>query len=57
MTEKLFTDLCTLLDAIEMALADEDAELAHELVISRFEIMEGHGLTVEFTGPASGKVQ
>lgn len=63
MTEELFTELCTLLDAIEMALNDNDDDptlailLARDKVQQRFEIMKRHGLTVEFGGLASGTMQ
>ena len=55
--EGVFGDWAGLLDAIEMALGEEDLERAHELVKGRFAMAEKHGLTVEFTGmPASGSV-
>lgn len=54
--EQIFLDLSSLLDGIEMALNEEDYERAEQLVKGRFDIVEKHGLTVEFTGMlASGK--
>lgn len=41
------SNLCTLLDNLEMALRDEDYDTALELVMSRFDVAEKHGLTVE----------
>ena len=55
--EGLFRDWAGLLDAIEMALGEEDYDRAEELVNGRFAMAEKHGLTVSFTGmPASGSV-
>ena len=53
--EGLFGDWAGLLDAIEMALGEEDYERAETLVSGRFAMAEKYGLTVEFTGmPAIG---
>ncbi len=53
--QAVFCDLSTLLDAIENALNERDGERAEKLVKGRFDLVEKHGLTVEFTGmPVSG---
>ena len=53
--EAIFKDYSSLLDAIELALGEENYERAETLVKGRFCIVEAHGLTVEFTGmPVSG---
>ena len=55
--EDVFCELSTLLDAIEIALDEEDYEKAERLVASRFRLVEKHGLTVEITGVlASGRL-
>ena len=54
--EGVFHEWATLLDAIELALNDEDGDRAYELVKGRFDMAEKYGLTVEFTEiPASGE--
>lgn len=54
--EGAFFAFATLLDAIELALGDEDYDRAESLVKGRFDIVEEHGLTVDFTGmPVSGE--
>lgn len=53
--EGIFHDWSALLDAIELALNNEEFPRAYELVKGRFEIVVKHGLTVEWTGmPVSG---
>lgn len=52
--QAVFCDLSTLLDAIEKALGEGDAARAEELVKGRFDLVEKHGLTVEFTGMPAG---
>lgn len=54
--EGAFLAFASLLDAIELALGDEEYDRAEDLVKGRFDIVEEHGLTVEFTGmPVSGE--
>ena len=52
--EKWATDLCTLMDEIEMALADEDMDRAEQLVAGRFNIGEQNGFRFVIEGQASG---
>ena len=49
------SDLCTLLDRIEMVADDSDA--VKKLCRFRFEIAEKHGMTVEFFGPQTSRDQ
>lgn len=48
--EKWATDLCSLLDAIEMALRNDDTDRALELVMGRFQIAEDNGLEIRALG-------
>ena len=50
-------DMCSLLDAIEMALSDGEIEKAHTLIIGRHQIAEAHGLKVEFMGTQAAGIQ
>lgn len=49
-------DLSSLLDAIEMALREEDYDRARQLVAGRFDIAEKHGLRVVPMGVQAGGV-
>ena len=49
--------MCSLLDAIEQRLQDDDTVGALNLVQGRFEIAEKHGFDVVFNGLASGRIQ
>ncbi len=55
--EKWAVDLMSLLDAIEMALIDNDEDSAKELVMGRFGIVEKHGFSVEITGTQARGLQ
>ena len=52
--EEWASELCALLDRIEMVADDEDA--VRDLCRQRFAVAEKHGLTVVFGEPASGMV-
>ena len=43
-------EMCTLLDAIEIALSEDDPDWAKLLVAGRFEIAERNGLTIHHMG-------
>ncbi len=49
-------EMCSLLDAIELRLQNDDAGGALNLVRGRFEIAEKHGLDVVFDGLSSGNI-
>lgn len=55
--EQWAIDLSSLLDAIEVAINEDDLERAMTLVAGRFDIAEKNGLTVEFTGIVCGGMQ
>ncbi|KKL84525.1 hypothetical protein LCGC14_1963910 [marine sediment metagenome] len=46
------TDMCTLLDAIEIAVNDGDLERVKTLVMGRFDLAEKNGLTFTIGGQA-----
>ncbi len=50
-------DMCSLLDAIEMALGGADFDKAYTLVMGRHQIAEAHGLKVEFMGTQAAGIQ
>ena len=50
-------DLCSLLDAIELALSEGDIPKARAFLAGRFQIAKAHGLTVEFTGTQAAGMQ
>ena len=55
--EQWAVDLCSLLDAIEIALDEDDLDRAQTLVAGRFDIAENNGFIVEFTGIDGAGIQ
>jgi len=55
--EKWALDMCSLLDAIEMALSDSDYERAKTLTLGRFDMAEKHGLKMVPMGVQVGGIQ
>ena len=55
--ETVFPDLCSLLDALERAILDEDLDRARVLVMGRFNIVRKHGFEVRRIPTDGGAMQ
>ena len=50
-------EMCSLLDAIEIALGNEDLDTARIFLKGRFRIAEAHGLKAEFMDKQAAGIQ
>ena len=55
--EKWAKDMCSLLDAVEKALSDDDLDRARTLIQGRFSMAEEHGLIIEIIGSQTDRMQ